>query len=608
MPIQLLRPEVSSKIAAGEVIERPASAVKELVENALDAGASRIRIEIRGGGIEYIRITDDGSGIPADQVELAFQRFATSKLEMAEDLDSVSTLGFRGEALPSIASVARVELRTRTTEPAGQGTSIEIDNGEIVSLGPAGAPYGTTITVRHLFRNLPARRRFLSSTNAEQTRIHRVVAHYAMAYPEVAFELSPERGRSFASPGSGDLRDAVSAVHGRQVAESMLEITQEGSEDVGTSVSGLIGPPSLDRANRSYISLFANRRWVRNRSLSYAIEQAYHGFMAERRYPVAVVSVSVPFREVDVNAHPAKAEIRFRRENSVFGVVQRAVRRTLAEHAPIPEISHRAVTQPAQHGGHGTPYRGMGQTQTPNPSAFWPTAPFTSTESQRAMLPTGDAIERYHSFIDPPDDLETVPTPPRPTPGDALPILRVLGQVQNTYVVAEGPDGMYLIDQHAAHERVMFERVMARAAEGSPDVQSLLEPMVVELDDAGFEIVTTRPEVISGMGFVLEPFGGTSVVVRAVPALLMDTAHESALTDVLDLMEEGGGFETWEERAAYSVACHGAIRAGKVMTHEEMQELVRQLEACAQPNTCPHGRPTMIHMSSGQLEREFGRT
>ena len=601
MPIQLLRPEVSSKIAAGEVVERPASAVKELIENALDAGATRIRIEIRGGGIEYIRITDDGSGIPAEQVELAFQRFATSKLEMAEDLDAVSTLGFRGEALPSIASVARVELRTRTPD-ADSATSIEIDNGEIVSLGSAGAPLGTTVTVRQLFRNLPARRRFLSSTNAEQTRIHRVVAHYAMAYPEVGFELSPDRGRSFASSGSGELRDAVSAVHGRQVAEAMLEIAPEDSEDGRTSVYGLIGPPSLDRANRTYISLFANRRWVRNRSLSYAIEQAYHGFMAERRYPVAVVSVSVPFQEVDVNSHPAKAEIRFRRESRVFGAVQRAVRRTLSEHAPIPEISHppRRVTQPSHHGGQRTPM--------PSPSAFWPTAPFASSGPQRAPpSQRGDIVEQYHNIIDPPDDVGA-DFKPAPTPRDALPILRVLGQVQNTYVVAEGPDGMYLIDQHAAHERVMFERVVARAADGSPDIQSLLEPVVIELDDADFELVTTQSEVIAGMGFVLEPFGGTSVVVRAVPALLVNLDHETALTDVLDLMQDGGGFETWEERAAYSIACHGAIRAGKVMTHEEMQELVRQLEACAQPNSCPHGRPTMIHMSSGQLEREFGRT
>ena len=599
MPIQLLRPEVSSKIAAGEVIERPASAVKELLENSLDAGATRIGIEIRGGGVEYIRITDDGSGIPADQVELAFRRFATSKLALAEDLESVSTLGFRGEALPSIAAVARVNLRTRTTD-ADRATSIEIEDGEVRSINSAGAPQGTTVSVRHLFRNLPARRKFLRSVAAEQSRIHMVVAHYAMAYPEVGFELTPDRGRAFSSPGTGDLRDVVSAVYGRQVAESMLELTSDDAGETDTLVWGLVGPPTLDRANRRYISLFANRRWVQNRSLSYAIEQAYHGFMAERRYPVAVVTVHVPFRDVDVNAHPAKAEIRFRRESAVFSAVQRAVRRTLTEHAPIPAVSHRAVSQPAHPGSTVRPL--------PNPSAFWPTAPFAPSGPQFDRAPARSEIDALHSLLQPDDSEYPRPVPTALTPRDALPILRVLGQVQNTYVVAEGADGMYLIDQHAAHERVMFERVIARGAEGSPEVQSLLEPQVVELDDARMELATTQLGAISAMGFVLEPFGGNSMIVRAVPSILSESRQGTVLVDILDLMEEGGGFETWLERAAYSVACHGAIRAGKVMTREEMQELVRQLESCDQPNTCPHGRPTMIHMSSGQLEREFGRT
>ena len=599
MPIQLLRPEVSSKIAAGEVIERPASAVKELLENALDASASRIGIEIRGGGVDYIRMTDDGVGIPADQVELAFQRFATSKLALAEDLGSVSTLGFRGEALPSIAAVARVNLRTRTPD-ADRATAIEIEDGAVRSISSVGAPQGTAVTVRHLFRNLPARRKFLRSVAAEQSRIHMVVAHYAMAYPEVGFELTADRGRSFASPGSGDLRDVVSAVYGRQVAESMLELTPDDSAEADTVVRGLVGPPTLDRANRRYISLFANRRWVQNRSLSYAIEQSYHGFMAERRYPVAVVTVDVPFQDVDVNAHPAKSEIRFRRESLVFGAVQRSVRRTLTEHAPIPDVSHGAIRRPAHP---GSPIR-----STSSPSTFWPTAPFSPSGSQFHGGPGRADIDAMHSLLQPDDSEHTRQIPAALTPRDALPILRVLGQVQNTYVVAEGPDGMYLIDQHAAHERVMFERVIARAAEGSPEVQSLLEPEVVELDEARMELATSQLSAISGMGFVLEPFGGNSMIVRAVPSILTESGQATALVDILDLMEEGGGFETWEERAAYSIACHGAIRAGKIMTREEMQELVRQLESCNQPNTCPHGRPTMIHMSSGQLEREFGRS
>ena len=603
MPIQLLRPEVSSRIAAGEVIERPASAVKELVENALDAGASRIQIEIRSGGIEYIRVTDDGMGIPPDQIELAFRRFATSKLSAAADLESIATLGFRGEALPSVASIARVEMRTRAHDQ-DSGARIEIEDGEILSLSSAGLPVGTTLVVRNLFRNFPVRRKFLRSPASEHTRIQTVVSHYAMAYPEVAFELRADRGRPFTTPGGGDLRDAVSAVHGRRVAEAMLEVHSDG-EIAEPSVYGLIGPPTLDRANRTYISLFVNRRWVQNRSISYAIEQSYHGFMAERRYPVAVLNISVPYDDVDVNAHPAKAEIRFKRENQVFGAVQRAVRKTLTDHAPVPEISHRAVNRPD---APQYPQR----TRPANPSAFWPTAPFSASSGAHSGPARSPA--RHHSaddlgdFLAPHDPSESAAPPPNITPGKALPVLRVLGQIRSTYVIAEGPDGMYMIDQHAAHERVMFEKVRAQAAAGTPEIQSLLEPAVVELDARKMELVLTQSEAISGMGFLLEPFGDSSVILRGVPTLLKDSDQAAALVDVLDLMADGGGFETWEERAAYSIACHGAIRAGKILSPDEMRELVMQLEACAQPNTCPHGRPTMIHMSSGQLEREFGRT
>ena len=598
MPIQLLRPEVSSRIAAGEVIERPASAVKELVENALDAGASRIRIEIRSGGIEYIRVTDDGVGIPPDQVEIAFQRFATSKLSESEDLESVSTLGFRGEALPSIASIARVEMRTRAHDQ-DSGVRIEIEDGELLSLSSAGLPVGTTIVARNIFRNFPARRKFLRSPASEHSRIQSVVSRCAMAYPEVAFELRADRGRPFATPGGGDLRDAVSAVHGRRVAEAMLELDpDDGSEP---SVTGLIGPPTLDRANRTYISLFVNRRWVQNRSISYAIEQSYHGFMAERRYPIAVLNISVPYDDVDVNAHPAKAEIRFKRENQVFGAVQRAVRKTLTDHAPVPEISHRAVSR-----SDAPAYPQSARAH--DPAAFWPTAPFSASRGGQGNAPAAHQTMDLGHFLAPHDPSESDAPPPNVTPGKALPVLRALGQIGNTYIVAEGPDGMYMIDQHAAHERVMFEKVRAQAMSGAPDIQSLLEPAVVELDARKMELILTQSEAISGMGFVLEPFGESAVILRGVPALLKDSDQAAALVDVLDLMADGGGFETWEERAAYSIACHSAIRAGKVLSPEETRELVTQLEACAQPNTCPHGRPTMIHMSSGQLEREFGRT
>ncbi len=595
MPIRLLAPAVSGRIAAGEVIERPSSAVKELVENALDAGATRVAVELRGGGVEYIRVTDNGSGIPPEQVELAFRRFATSKLSAAADLDSIGTLGFRGEALPSVAAVSRVEMRTRTRD-SGEGFRIELSDGEVLSAGPDGAPAGTTVIARHLFRNFPARRKFLRSANAERTHVQMVISHYAMAYPEVAFEFAAERGRGLSSPGNGDLRDAVAAVHGARVAEAMLELSPENADDGNDpAVWGLISPPAMDRANRRYISLFANRRWVHNRSLSYAIEQAYHGFMADRRYPVAVLNVSVPYEEVDVNTHPSKAEIRFKRESRVFGAVQRAVRRTLTLHAPMPEVSARgtSVVAPSTDAGGGTP-------SPSSPSAFWPSRPFQGANA--------NAVGGARSAMIDPNLPHPAEIPTAPTPKDALSILRVLGQVGNTYIVAEGPDGMYLIDQHAAHERVLYECVQARAARGEPDAQSLLEPVVVELDAAQTETIAERAAVLVGLGFVLEPFGGDAVIVRAVPSALAGSDQSRTLLDVLDLMETGGEIGSWEDRAAASIACHAAVRAGKTLSEDEMQELARQLESCAQPHACPHGRPTMIHMSAGQLEREFHRT
>jgi len=292
--IRLLRPDVASKIAAGEVIERPASATKELLENALDAGATRISIEVRGGGVELIRVSDNGSGIPSDQVELAFERFATSKVTRAEDLDAITTLGFRGEALPSIASVSRVTLSTRAQDEES-GTRIDVSDGSVVRLEATGAPTGTTIGVSGLFRNFPARQKFLRSAGAETSRIQTVVTRYALAYPEVAFELDLDRGKRFASPGSGSLREAVAAVYGLKTAQAMLEMSPEEADDDSQSTArGLTGDPSMSRANRSYVSFFVNRRWIQNRALGVAVDQAYHGFMAERRFPLAVINIDVP--------------------------------------------------------------------------------------------------------------------------------------------------------------------------------------------------------------------------------------------------------------------------------------------------------------------------
>ena len=587
MSIRLLPIDVSSKIAAGEVIERPASVVKELLENSLDAGATEITIELAAGGIDEIRVADNGSGIPAAEVELAFERFATSKLTLAEDLELVETLGFRGEALPSVAAVSDVEIITRTVGE-DQGTRAELSGGVMIRKGPIGAAAGTVITSRHLFKSLPARRKFLRTPAAEGSRVQTVTSRYALAYPATRFNLIIDGSRSFGTVGSGDFREVISDLYGNQVAHSMLALypAPPVTDEARVVVEGMIGPPSTSRSNRSHITIFINGRWVQNRMLTYALQEAYRGFLMERRFPLAVVHITVPPDEVDVNVHPSKTEVRFRREGSVFSALQQAVRRVLVTDVPVPTLDE----QPAD-----TPNRPVapGHT-TPLPtSPMWPIGNPSAPIQSGAPVPSGD-----HS----------TPQLQKPLlPRDALPALRVLGQVQGTYIAAEGPDGVYLIDQHAAHERVVFEKVLAQSAVASPESQSLMEPVTVALDPRQNEIIASHGELVVGLGFMVEPFGDHTFIIRGVPALLSGNDPGQALLDVLESMTEGGGFESWEERAAYSMACHGAIRAGMSLGQQQMSELTRQLEACNQPHTCPHGRPTMIHLTSARLEREFGR-
>ena len=589
MPIRLLSDKVSSMIAAGEVVERPASVVKELVENALDAGATEISVEIRGGGVEQIRVSDNGCGIPHDEVELAFQRFATSKLGDASDLDAIPTLGFRGEALPSIASVARVSVVTRHADEES-GTRLDIDEGRITDRRKQGASLGTVMTVRQLFRNVPARRKFLRTAGTETSHIQNMVTRYALAYPEVRFALNTGRA-SLLTPGSGSLREAIAAVYSVNVAENMLDVADYDERAECQVVTGMVSQPALSRANRGSISFFVNRRWVQSRMLGYALEQAYHGFLKERRYPMAVVNICLDYDQVDVNVHPSKTEVRFRNGDRVFSAIQQAVRQTLTSHSPVPEIRRAEATYPA--------YPSSSRQQS---RYFWPIEPFTPSPD----VPIADSNEELSPRFDGqtlmPED-ESAGYTHRQT----LPMLRVLGQVQTTYIAAEGPDGMYLIDQHAAHERVMFERIKADAAASAPQSQSLMEPLTIELDPRQQELVQAHMPVFANLGLLVEPFGGSVYIMRGVPSILVDADPVKAFIDMLDEMAQGGDVESWSDRAAYSLACHAAIRAGKVLSMDEMTALTRQLEQCQQPHTCPHGRPTIIHLSGSRLEREFGR-
>ena len=587
MPIRVLDPRVADKIAAGEVVERPASVVKELVENAIDAGATRVTVELQGGGVELIRVTDDGEGIPVLDLEVALERHATSKVSLESDLEGIATLGFRGEALPSIAAVSRLVLTSRT-RGASQGAYVRINGGVLERKGAAGSPEGTSVAVHELFANVPARRKFLRSESAEATRIYGVVAQLAMAYPAVRFQLLVGDKERFASSGDGSLREVIARLYDRETAEGMVEVS--GEDGGGRRTWGYVSSPSVHRANRSAINFYVNRRWVQSRLLLQAVDEAYRGLLMEGRHPIVALHVELPLEEVDVNVHPAKREVRFHNEGAVFSLVQRAAREALVARSPVPLVvpeTHRGEFAPVQTGAGSDWSRRGEQGGAPLP---W-----------RMLVP-----ERT------PEDGEGHPLEDReeralPLMAEALPALRVLGQAGGMYIVAEGPEGVYLIDQHAAHERVLYEQVTRRAAERAPEVQGLLEPLAVEIQPSQVQALEAWRDTLANYGFHGEPFGDNVFLLRGVPGGLKETDPEGLLGEVLELLSKAQDPAQAADGVAASIACHSAVRAGDPLSQEEMASLVRQLEAAESPHTCPHGRPTMVHMSAASLEREFGR-
>jgi DNA mismatch repair protein MutL len=559
MPIKALDPKVVARIAAGEVVARPASVVKELVENSLDAGSSQISVEARGGGVSLIKVTDNGSGIASGEIELAFDRYATSKLESLEDLESIESLGFRGEALPSIAAVAQVDM---VSCAAGEdaGTYLGLRDGAITNRSRQGRSQGTTVTVTGLFRKIPARLKFLKSPATENGHIANVVSQYALAFPEVKFSLSLDGRLALRTSGSGRLIDGIIDVHGAEVAENMIGLKEEAT----SPVAGMVGLPKLSRSGRGYLSFFVNRRWVNSRLLAKAVEEVYHGLLMVGRHPIAVINISLPLNEVDVNIHPTKSEVKFVNERAVFSVVQRAVRQALTEQITVPQVEP-AATKPI----------------------------FPPEVREATLLPYAEAVSKP-------------PFSPL-TPAMSLPVLRVLGQLDNSYIIAEGPDGLYLIDQHAAHERVQFEKIERQRSQRQIEVQGMLEPMTLEVSPRQEAELRSCYQDLAEFGFAIEPFGDRTFLVRAVPALLHDKDWAGMLRELLDSLSEGDKGD-WAEDVAKSMACHSAVRAGQTLADDEMRELVRQVEQSATPHTCPHGRPTMIHLSYSQLKREFGRT
>ncbi len=594
MPIHVLADQVVAQIAAGEVIERPSSVIKELVENALDAGASNIRISVDGGGRRMMRVSDDGYGITTSEVELAFARHATSKLQTADDLSHIQTLGFRGEALASIASVSHVTVTTRHRDEAS-GTQMRLEGGRIDTRRSVGAPAGTVITVENLFYNTPARFKFLKAENTEKRQIAIVVNRYAIAYPHVRFFLEQDEREVFRSSGSGELADVLVAALGLDTFRDMLEIS--GQDEAGQiSVYGYTSAPHMHRADRSRIMLFVNGRWVQDTSLSYAVVQAYHTFLMTGRYPSAVLMISLPPQEVDVNVHPTKAEVRFQNPNAIFSVIQRAVRRTIIDLAQTPSLH--------------TPGRASGDGQWTRPS----------DDSRRAMQMGMDLrLESpgqfphqrpRHDYENTERDSTAIPYGPTgPERPRTLPMLRVIGQVGASYIVTEGPAGMYLIDQHAAHERILYEQFMADYAKQGTIAQYTLSTQTIELPAPEAHLIEENLDALQAVGFGLESFGTNTFLIRSVPAMLSDHSPVEVIGGIINELEIGKepGQATIEEKIIKRVCRHAAVKAGTVLSHDEMQSIIRQLERCDSPHTCPHGRPTMLHMSGDQLAREFGR-
>lgn len=598
MPIRLLSPEVASQIAAGEVVERPASVIKELVENALDAGATIINVTIQDAGRRLMEVSDNGSGIPAAELTLAVERHATSKLHQAEDLFNIGTLGFRGEAIASIGSVSRMTITSRTSQ-ADAGARIRVEGGIASRVEPAGAPVGTTTRVEELFYNVPARLKFLKQDLTERRAIDALLTRYALAYPYVRFRLQEGASPTLQTSGDGDRRTILASLYGVEAARQMLEVL---AAEQDLRLSGFISPPALTRSNRKEITFFINGRWVSDTPLSQALMQAYHTLLMVGRYPLSALFLEISPSEVDVNVHPAKAEVRFKNQDAVFNFVQRSTRRALLAYSPVPALP------PTQNLWGGTQ-------AAPRPPAWQNESPVEQSALEWSLSHeefSGDSP----SAQNPPG---TPSTPPSPTQAETtprqeiaafhLPIMRLVGQIGATYLIAEGPDGLYLIDQHAAHERVLFEKLMAQHNLKNIPSQELLSPEVIQMPPASAKLLEGQLDILQHFGFSVSLFGPNTFQVRAIPSLFSDTDPGSALRALVEDFEED---ETplqneVEAKIAARVCKRLAVKAGKALSYEEQRALLSDLENCDSPRTCPHGRPTMVHLSVDMLERQFGR-
>ena len=577
MSIQLLTSETIGKIAAGEVVERPSSVVKELIENSIDSGASRIAVEIADGGGSLIRVSDDGAGMSIDDLSVAVLRHATSKLTGFDDLERLTTLGFRGEAIPSIGAVSNLAVRS-TARGSGTGAWIGLEFGATVAPRVEAVAAGTTVTVSDLFGNVPARRKFLRQPSTEASYISRLIGAYACNRSDIRWSLVNEGRKVLTTPGTGEDADAAIGVFGPEVADDVLSLRSEGSDSAvpGVRVSGWVSSPRVTRSHRQNLFFFVNGRMVQHRALTYALEEAFHSLLMVGRHPIGMVRIELDPGHVDVNVHPTKAEVKFVDERSVCRAVQRPTHQALMvqQQDVLPQIGFSA----------------------PEPAG---------ASIEQGTFGTWVAQQGVGSRA-PQEPEDAGPTQIRPHPS-GVPVMRVLGQVGATYIVAEGPEGLFMIDQHAAHERVMYEKILGQMTSQAIELQPLLDPLVVELSPEELTAFDRSVDELGEIGFEIDRFGEQSIAIRAVPAMVRGVDITDRIHLILQELAEGGAGDSWLDSVAISAACHTSIRAGQALSLPEMRELVAQLERTSQPRACGHGRPTMLHMSQTELERQFSR-
>jgi DNA mismatch repair protein MutL len=617
MPIRRLPTLLVNQIAAGEVVERPVSVVKELVENSIDAGATRIEIAIEQGGRELIRITDNGGGIPSDELDLALAAHATSKIQQAEDLDAIATMGFRGEALASIASVSRIAIQSRTPE-AQSASLIEGEGDQINAVRPAAGSPGTVVTVRNLFFNTPARRRFLRTDRAETGRVSDLVESLALAHPAIAFRFTADARTRLELDATDDAHRRILDVLGHDLQGELVPCDVR---DRGVHLSGMLGRPGIARATTRHMRVFLNGRVITDRTINHAIREGYRGLIDPTRHPTVVLFIAMDPAQVDVNVHPAKAEVRFRNQNTIHGVVLRAVRDSLAraDLAPVMSLdglAHETAALPPM----PAPEFGSG-TSSSQPSQF--------VEYFKRLEPTQkgfvyeemrSALAREHpdvvAAVDAGVEARTITPVPDPNDApDALPSIRRITdamQVHSSFIVTQDAQGLLIIDQHALHERVMFQHLLDRIGQGNLEAQRLLMPAVVEADQQQMEQLEALQPLLERLGIEAEPIGPRSIAVHSFTSLLFarNVDPVSFMTELLsmDLPDDAAqSTEAALHEVLDMMACKAAIKAGETLSDTELANLLQQRESVERSSNCPHGRPTSLRLSIEMLEKQFGR-